>query len=90
MKRINAFQEIKRDRDAIVEGHVGTKEIVEGDEESGQRDSAVFRSETVSSAHMKLVGAVKAFNKLLKGAVSFRDGIKVLKTDNVFQVDFYF
>lgn len=42
LKGIDAFQEVKRDGDFVIEGHVRAEEVVEGDKEGGEGDGAVF------------------------------------------------
>lgn len=42
LKSIDAFEEVERDRDFVVEGHVRAEKVIEGDEEGGEGDGAVF------------------------------------------------
>ena len=42
LKGVEAFEEIERDGDFVIEGHVRAEEVVEGDEECGESDGTVF------------------------------------------------
>lgn len=39
---VDAFEEVERDGDFVIEGHVRAEEVVEGDEEGGEGDGAIF------------------------------------------------
>lgn len=42
LKGINIFKEVEGNGDIVIEGHVRAEEVVEGDEEGGEGDGAVF------------------------------------------------
>ncbi len=42
LKGVDVFEAVEGDGDFVVEGHVRAEEVVEGDEEGGEGDGAVF------------------------------------------------
>ncbi len=61
---------------------MGPQKVVMGDEESGHSDGAVGFFEAVTRADVVFIGSIQPFDELLKRAVFFRFGVKILESDH--------
>ena len=71
----------------IVQRHVGTEEVVVGNEQSGQGHSAIEGVKAGSGPDMVFEGSVQAFDQLLQCSPLCGFGVQVLEADDLFMLD---
>jgi len=67
----------------IVQRYVRAQEVVMGDDESSESDSAVVRFEAVCLTGVEFEGSVEPFNKLFKWPKESRFFVDILKANNL-------